>query len=54
MKDAILQDIEAMEEIMAKTSQRCDIWQDRYIYHIAKAIYHILLYIRKQSLSENK
>ena len=35
-------DAERMEEIMATTADRCDIWQDRFIYWIAVAIYHII------------
>lgn len=38
-----------MIEIMERTAQRTDIWQDRFIYHMAKAIYHILIWIHRQS-----
>ena len=41
----LLKDVEAMEKIMDRTAERCDIWQDRFIYAMAKAIYHILLHI---------
>lgn len=34
---------------MDKTAERCDIWQDRYIYWIAVAIWHIILHLRKES-----
>lgn len=35
-------DAEAMEEAMSRTANRCDIWQDRIIYQIAKAVWDIL------------
>ena len=35
-------DAERMEEIMERTANRCDIWQDRFIYWMAVAIYHII------------
>lgn len=41
-KDQLLEDLRNMEEIMMRTSSRSDIWQDRYIYWIAKAINDIL------------
>ena len=36
------EDMEYMEEIMIRTADRCDIWQDRFIYMIARSIYDIL------------
>lgn len=35
-------DAERMEEIMERTVDRCDIWQDRFIYWMAVAIYHVI------------
>ena len=40
-----MEDLEAMEEVMERTADRADIWQDRLIYAMAKAIYHILTYL---------
>lgn len=51
MNKILQADAEAMEEIMARTADRCDIWQDRFIYWIAVAIYHI---IQRISRLENK
>ena len=51
-KNELLKDAEAMEEIMARTADRCDIWQDRFIYAMAKAIYHILLHLLKENTNE--
>ena len=42
MNKTLRQDAEHMEEIMSRTADRCDIWQDRFIYWIAVAIYHII------------
>ena len=47
-KETLIEDIEDMDEIMDKTADTCDIWQDRFIYAMAKAIWHILQDIRKQ------
>ena len=35
--------IEDMEEVMHRTADRCDIWQDRFIYAMARAIWYLLL-----------
>lgn len=40
-------DAENMQEIMERTADRCDIWQDRFIYWIAVAIYHIILHLNR-------
>lgn len=48
----LLKDVAAMDEIMDRTAERCDIWQDRFIYAMAKAIYHILLHLLKESTNE--
>ena len=42
MKDALLEDIKNMEEVMERTANRSDIWQDRLVYAIAKAVWHLL------------
>lgn len=42
------EDRENMEEILIRTADRVDIWQDRFIYAIAKAIYDILDELLKQ------
>lgn len=48
MNKQLIKDMENMEEIMCRTAERCDIWQDRFIYHIALAIYDILKWIYKE------
>ena len=52
MIDKLKEDLDAMLEIMERTSYRCDIWQDRFIYNMAKAIYHILEYIIRKENSK--
>jgi len=47
MKDRLKEDMENMEEVMKRTSYRADIWQDRFIYAMARAIWDILKVIRK-------
>ena len=42
MREEFREDLEAMEEVMERTADRADIWQDRLIYAMAKAIYHLL------------
>lgn len=50
-KKRLMEDCENMEEIMCKTADRCDIWQDRFIYAIARAVWDILQWIvRKEKL----
>jgi len=51
MRDELIKDLEAMEEAMIRTADRCDIWQDRVIYAIAKAVYHIITYILRRDKS---
>ena len=40
-RERLLEDREYIEEIMRKTADPCDIWQDRFIYMIARSIYDI-------------
>ena len=38
-------DAENMLEVMDRTVNRADIWQDRCVYWMAKAIYDIIIYL---------
>ena len=40
-RERLLEDREYIEEIMCKTAEPCDIWQDRFIYMMARSIYDI-------------
>ena len=46
----LTKDLDNMEDIMCRTADRCDIWQDRFIYAIAKSIYHIIKYIKIKNI----
>ena len=42
VRERLLEDKENMEEVLIRTAPRCDIWQDRFIHAMARAIYDIL------------
>lgn len=44
----LTEDAANMVEIMERTGERSDIWQDRFIYYIARAIYDLIDYIRRK------
>jgi phage terminase small subunit len=51
-RSVFIQDIENMEQGLSRTADHCDIWQDRLIYAMCLAIYHILQWIiRKEKKS---
>lgn len=41
-KELLLDDMVKMEAVMERVAQPTDIWQDRCVYWIAKAVYDIL------------
>ena len=45
MKNKFTKDADNMLEVMDRTAGRADIWQDRCIYWMAVAIFHILEWI---------
>lgn len=47
MWDELIKDATNMEDIMIQTGDRAEIWQDRFIYWIAKAIYDIIKILLK-------
>lgn len=49
----LMEDREYMEEIMIRTADRCDIWQDRFIYMMARTIYDILDELIRRKMNEN-
>lgn len=49
MKNTLTQDAERMLEVMDRTANRSDIWQDRCVYWLAVAVYHIIIYLKKRS-----
>lgn len=49
----LTEDMENMEEIMIRTGDRCDIWQDRFIYAMARAIYDLLRWAKRMEERSN-
>ena len=41
-RERLVEDMGFMEEVMIRTADKCDIWQDRFIYIMARSIYDIL------------
>ena len=54
MRDELIRDMEAMEQGMERTADRCDIWQDRLIYAMCKVIRDILLWILRRDKHETE
>ena len=48
----LMEDREYMEEIMCKTAEPTDIWQDRCIYMMARSIYDILDELIRRKIDE--
>ena len=49
-RSTLIEDAENMEHIAIKLGDRQDIWQDRFICAIAKAVYHIIKYIKMKNI----
>lgn len=45
LREAMIEDMQNMEDGMIRTAGRADIWQDRLVYALCKAVYHILTWI---------
>lgn len=41
-KDVLIEDIKRIEEIQERTVNRCDLWQDRCVYWLSVAVWHLL------------
>lgn len=52
--DRLTKDAMNMLEVMDRTADRADIWQDRCVYAMAKAIYHIILHIHVRESKKEK
>ena len=44
--DKLTKDAMNMLEITEKTADRADIWQDRFVYWIAVAVYHLIIEVQ--------
>jgi hypothetical protein len=54
LHDELSKDARHMEEIAETTANRCDIWQDRYVYWISVALLHILTWILRRDSEWSK
>lgn len=51
MIDELTKDMDNMENILIRLeTSKEDIWQDRFICAIAKAVYHIIKYIKMKNI----
>ena len=53
-RSVFIRDLENMEQGLSRTADCCDIWQDRLIYAMCLAIYHILQWIVKKEKRDGK
>lgn len=53
MKERLKQDAENMLQVMDRTAGRSDIWQDRCVYWMAVAIYHIIVYLMRKENNDH-
>ena len=44
-RDELIRSMSEMEDVLCRTADRCDIWQDRCIHSMARAIWVILKWI---------
>lgn len=44
-RENLIEDAESMEQAMIRLGNRCDIWQDRLLWHVCKAVFDILQYL---------
>lgn len=52
LRDELIRDMNAMEDGMIRTGQRTDIWQDRLVWAICKAVFDIIAWILRGGRSE--
>ena len=48
-RERLTEDLDNMENVLIRTAEPCDLWQDRLIHAMARAIYDILVWILKHS-----
>lgn len=53
MREELIRSMSEMEDVLSRTANRCDIWQDRCVHAMARAIWLILKWIiRKEDSHE--
>lgn len=50
LRDELIRDMDAMEDGMIRTGQRTDIWQDRLVWAICKAVYDVIRFILRMEM----
>lgn len=50
--EVLIEDLDNMDDVMERTAGRADIWQDRCIYAMAKAIWHLLQWVLRHGEKE--
>lgn len=50
----LTEDLESMEEAMCRLGNRCDIWKDRLLWHVCKAVFDILQYLLKEGRDRDR
>lgn len=48
-RERLTEDLDNMENVLIRTAEPCNFWQDRMIHAMARAIYDILVWILKHS-----
>lgn len=51
LREQLIQDMENMENGMIHTGKRTDIWQDRLVWALCKAVYDIIKYILRKEVN---
>ena len=49
MMKELKKDAERMLEVMERTATPCDLWQDRCVYWMAVAVYHVIMYLLRNN-----
>ncbi len=47
-KDVLMEDLDGMEEALLVLERSPDIWQNKIVKALVRAVYHILLYLIKK------
>ena len=47
-KEQLIEDLSDMEDILIQMEESADIWQNRVVKALARAVYHILTYLVKE------
>ena len=54
MREELIRSMSEMEDVLSRTANRCDIWQDRCVHSMARAIWVILKWIIRREDRHDK